>query len=208
MSYSPPRGGWSTGPQFGNATPEVTFNAWVRQGRRQPPNITPAKSIGSTAIDDLSGKVSAIIGAGLVAASTVAVADTRSRSSTARPRHTAFISASFETGAPARSMRMRKQRRRAVAQRDRFSGPKWVSPAHRGEMDRMHKSKELLGIPIRKIFGTFPNSFTTCRSPRARLHEWTVGLCHRSCNLSARQIHSGWSEHWKGAFGGKFLRWR
>jgi len=75
-------------------------------------------------------------------------------------------------------------------------------------MDRMHKSKELLGIPIRKIFGTFPNSFTTCRSPRARLHEWTVGLCHRSCNFSARQNHSGWSEHWKGAFGGKFLRWR
>ena len=102
--------------------------AWVPQGRRQLPSLTRAKSVGSTAIDGLSGKANAIIGAGLVAASTVAVADTRSRSSTARPRHTAFISGSFETGAPARSMRMRKQRRRAVAQRDRFSGPKWVSP--------------------------------------------------------------------------------
>ena len=86
--------------------------AWVPQGRRQLPSLTRAKSVGSTAIDGLSGKANAIIGAGLVAASTVAVADTRSRFSTARPRHAAFISASFETGAPARSMRMRKQRHR------------------------------------------------------------------------------------------------
>jgi len=51
--------------------------AWVPQGRRQLPSLTRAKSVGSTAIDGLSGKANAIIGAGLVAASTVAVADTR-----------------------------------------------------------------------------------------------------------------------------------
>jgi hypothetical protein len=46
MSYSLPRGGWSPGPQFGNATPEVAFNGLrVRQGRRQLPSVTRAKSI-------------------------------------------------------------------------------------------------------------------------------------------------------------------
>ena len=43
MSYSPPRGGLSPGPQFGNATPEVAFNGLGSSGATPTAKPNPCK---------------------------------------------------------------------------------------------------------------------------------------------------------------------